>query len=288
MTLSTIIVTFNNENHIDTSLASLPWEGVCMEAWVIDNRSSDRTRERIEAFHRIRPQRAVQKIWNPSNQGYASAVNRGLRSCTGEFILLLGPDAKVLPGSVESMICFLKTHPDVGIVAPQLLHPGGGIQPSCRRFPTYADAFAELSGLPRAFHRRCTPAWKMPDFNHTSLREVDQPEATAIMTRRQALRDVGLMDERFSMFFNDVDWCRRFITRGWKIVFYPDAHIEHKRGASVLAHPIPMIWKSHQGFYRYFQKYNTAIWQTWVNQAVGLLLILTATFRTLARLIKYR
>jgi N-acetylglucosaminyl-diphospho-decaprenol L-rhamnosyltransferase len=288
MILSVIIVTFNSENHIGASLTSLPWEGVLMEAWVIDNQSSDRTRERIEAFHRIHPKRTVHKIWNPSNRGYASAVNQGLRMCRGEFYLLLGPDVKVFPGSIESMMDFLKTHPDVGIVAPQLLRPDGGIQPSCRRFPTYADALTELSGLPRLFPSRCTPAWKMPDFNHMSQREVNQPEATAIMTRRQALRDVGPMDERFSMFFNDVDWCRRFIAKGWKIVFYSDARVEHDRGASVLAHPIPMIWKSHQGFYRYFRKYNTAIWQTWVNQAVGLLLILTATFRTLARLIKYR
>ena len=177
------------------------------------------------------------------------------------------------------MIDFLKTHSDVGLVAPQLINPEGRILASCRRFPTYSDVLFELSGLSRMCSARFTPRWKMPDFEHKTQMEVSQPEATCLMTHRKTLNEVGFMDERFPMFFNDVDWCRRFLMKGWKIVFHPDAKVYHQRGASILAHRIPMIWKSHQGFYRYFQKYAVSLRHKVLNQGLGLHLILAAIFR---------
>ena len=287
MILSVITVTYNNENHIISCLASLPWDNIPMEVWLIDDRSTDRTRERVEEFGQKSPAFSIHKIWNTTNQGYTRSVNQGLSLSQGEFILLLGPDTRIFPGSLETMIDFLKIHPDVGLVAPKLLDPHGRILPSCRRFPTYRDSFFELSGMPRMFPKRFIPAWKMPDFDHRSQQEIEQPEATCLMTHRKILHEVGFMDTRFPMFFSDVDWCRRFLVKGWKVVFYPEAQVEHIKGASILPYRIPMIWKSHQGFYRYFQKYYTSFWQRWINQVLGLLLIFTATFRTLMCLIQY-
>ncbi len=279
--LSVVIVTYNNENHIITCLSSLPWKHLPTEVLWIDNGSKDRTRKMVEEFCHQSPECTIKKLCNPSNRGFACGVNQGLVYSKGDFILLLGPDTRVLPGSTEAMIDFLKTHPEVGLVAPQLIDSENRILPSCRRFPTYRDLFCELSGLLKLFPNRFPSQWKMNDFNHLTQREVDQPEATCLLTHRKALRDVGSMDERFFMFFNDVDWCRRFWSRGWKVVFYPQARIQHTKGASVFPHRLPMIWRSHQGFYRYFEKYAVFVWQRALNQILKILLILAATFRSL-------
>ena len=255
--LSILIVTFNNERHIRPCLDSLPWTRTELDVWVMDNLSADRTRDRIAAFKRSRGPRA-RLHFNPlpSNLGYTAAVNRGLAACRGEWICLLGPDAVVHPGALETMADYLKRHPRVGAVAPRLVNPFGQVQPSCRRFPSVRDAWIEMTGLPRLFPARLSPRWKMADFSHRAIREVEQPEATCLMIRRSVLDTVGPMDDRFPLFFNDVDWCRRIRRKGWAIVFLPGAVVSHVRGASVNRVPVLKIWKSHQGFYRYFSKHG--------------------------------
>ena len=104
--------------------------------------------------------------------------------------------------------------------------------------------------------------------------------------QRRLLDLIGKMDERFPLFFNDVDWCRRVQAAGGLIDFYPEAKILHRRGVSVNAQPYRKIWRSHQGFYRYFEKYNRRPWQRAANQLIGLLLILAATIRSAVRLLK--
>jgi len=257
-----------------------------MEILLIDNNSKDRTKERIQNFSHRLPEFPATTLWNNTNRGYAMGVNQGLSLSRGDYVLLLGPDTKILPGALETMMNFLKTHPEAGLVAPQLVNAKGEILHSCRRFPTYKDVLIELTGLPRLFPSVFLSRWKMADFNHKEEKEVDQPEATCLMTHRKALDDVGFMDEQFTMFFNDVDWCRRFWLKGWKVFFFPIARIEHQKGASVYANQIPMIWKSHQGFYRYFQKYSASSFKKIINYGLGFILIVVAAYRSFAALLK--
>jgi GT2 family glycosyltransferase len=278
--LSVLIVTFNNERHIEACLSSLPWKTLDPEVRLVDNRSTDGTRDRVGTFSRRHPHYKIHAVWNAANLGYAAAMNEALSACRGEWICLLGPDTRVQPGCMERLADFLKRSPGAGAVAPRLVDPGGGTQPSCRRFPTVRDALLEMTGLPRLFPERFRPNWKMTDFGHDSTLSVDQPEATCLMVRRKAFDDAGYMDERFPLFFNDVDWCRRIRRTGWDIVFLPDAVVEHVRGASVNRNPVLKIWKSHQGFYRYFQKYGMTPLQSFANQGIGLLLIATAVLRS--------
>lgn len=280
-TLSIVIVTYNNATTLRDCLDSLPWDRVQIEVRLIDNRSTDATRESIDTYCREYPHRALFTVANPFNAGYAKGVNRGFRDSTGRFILLLGPDTVVYPDTLEAMMDYLQAHPDVGLVAPQLVDPIEAVQPSCRRFPTYADVLLELSLLPRLFPKWLTPRWKMPDFDHRSRRDVDQPEATCLMTHRGPLLDVGLMDERFPMFFNDVDWCHRFRLRAWRTVFLPEIRVRHIKGASVYANRIPMIWKSHQGCYRYFVKYNRSPSEKCINPLLGFILVWAAVIRSI-------
>ena len=278
--LSIIIITYNNQDHIEATLDSLPWKRLSPHLILIDNRSHDYTLRKVDAFKTAHPSCSITTKVNPCNLGYARAVNQGLHLARSEFLLLLGPDASLLPGAADLLIDYMKAHPDVGVVAPQLLDAQGNVAPSCRRFPTVRDLLLELSALPRLFPRRFRPPWKMPDFDHRSPREVDQPEASCLLIRKSVIRDVGGFDIRFPIFFNDVDWCRRVREKGWKIVFLPDARAVHAGGGSVKQSPIPMIWKSHQGFYRYFSKVRRSPAQRAANQLLGLLLIIIASYRS--------
>ena len=278
--LSIIIVTYNNQDHIQKALTSLPWNDFRPQLIVVDNHSSDQTRHRTDAFRKANPSYRIEIVNNTYNLGYARAVNQALDRVTGEVLLLLGPDASLFPEAASKLINVLNENPNAGITAPQLVDAEGSIIPSCRRFPTVGDMFLELSTLPRIFPSRIRPRWKMPDFNHQTQREVEQPEATCLLIRRKVFEEIGGMDERFPIFFNDVDWCRRILAGDWKIVFEPSAKAFHAGGGSVMQFPIPMIWKSHQGFYRYFSKYRRSLGQRMWNPFLGLLLILTAAYRS--------
>jgi GT2 family glycosyltransferase len=278
--ISVLIVTYRSESHIRSCLASLPWENRDLEVCVVDNSPSAETRCRMEAFGRETAGPRLRMLRGLERRSYAAAVNLGLRSCRGEWICLLGPDTKTGRGSLQRLIGFLRRNPDVGAAAPRLVDNGGRTRPSCRKFPEFRDALLEMSGLPRLFPSRFTPRWKMPGFAHDRTAEVDQPEATCLMLRRSVLDEVGPMDERFPLFFNDVDWCRRIRSRGWRIVYLHEASVEHVRGASVNREPALKIWRSHQAFHRYFSKYRNAPADRLALPVLGWLLILTAVLRT--------
>ncbi len=285
--ISVLIVTYRSERHIRPCLASLPGTADGgIEVCVVDNGPSVETRARIGIFTRGLEGRRVRVIPGREPKSYAAAVNLGLRSCKGDWICLLGPDTRMGRGSLERMIRFLKRHSGVGVTAPRLTDAEGLTLPSCRRFPVLRDVLLEMSGLPRLWPSRFTPRWKMPDFRHDRTADVEQPEATCLLLRRRVIDAVGPMDERFPLFFNDVDWCRRIRTAGWRIVFLPDASVEHIRGASVNQEPFLKIWRSHQGFYRYFSKYGASGQQRPLLPVLGWLLILTAVLRSGLSLLK--
>jgi GT2 family glycosyltransferase len=282
--LSLIIVTFNHEREILSCLEAAGRQDWPLEIIVVDNASMDDTRNRITHFQVTHPAIAVTTIWNSTNMGFAAAVNQGLRLSRTPWIALLGPDARMKSNTSRTIIKTLKSRQDAGLAGPRLIQPNGRTQPSCRRFPTYKDLFVELSGMPRAFPESISPEWKMPSFDHEQSAEVEQIEATCLFMRRTAMREVGLMDERFPIFFNDVDWCVRFHRHGWKALFLPEAVVEHDRGSSIFRNRIPLIWKSHQGFYRYFKKYAAGFLQNILIEGLGFLLIFTAMMRMILRI----
>lgn len=278
--ISVLIVTYRSERHILPCLASLPGTADGgIEVRVVDNSPSDETRAVIGKFMAGPKGRRVRVIPGREPASYAAAVNLGLRSCRGEWICLLGPDTRMGRGSLERMIRFLKRHPDVGAAAPRLKNAAGRTLPSCRRFPELRDALLEMSGLPRLWPSRFAPRWKMPAFRHDRTADVEQPEATCLLLRRRVVDTVGPMDERFPLFFNDVDWCRRIRTAGWRIVFLPEASVEHVRGASVNREPFIKIWRSHQGFFRYLSKHGGSGPRRLLLPALGWLFIVTAVLR---------
>lgn len=282
---SIIIVAFNNQYEIESCLESLghALAGFRAEICLIDNCSADET---VPISKKLLLQFDERYHWsmicNETNMGFTKAVNQGLRQAQGDFVLLLNPDTELPADLFQPLIEIFQADPQVGMVAPQLLNPDGSIQPSCRRFPRRRDVIYHALGLHWFFKRsREFNSWKMGDFDHQSQREVDQPQGAFLLARRQAVDQVGLLDERFPMFFSDVDWCRRFIDHGWKILFVPSVQIVHHKGTSIYRNRLKMIWSSHRSFYHYFQKYQRGLFQGFLNLMIGEILIGLALVRSI-------
>jgi GT2 family glycosyltransferase len=250
MDLSVIVVSWNTVGLLRNSLTSLlaDIKGMAAEVFVVDNASADGSAQMVASEFP-----SVRLIANDTNRGFAAANNQAWNLSSGTNILLLNPDTEVQPGAIRTLLTFLKEHPQAGIAAPQLLNSDGTIQRSCREFPTFAGMFAELIGLTKLFPK--LGSYKMLDFDHTTERQVDQPEGAALLLPRKVIEAVGTLDEGYFMLFEEVDWCYRIKKAGYEIWFTPQAKIVHHYGQSIKQVKTRMILCSHRGLYRFWAKH---------------------------------
>lgn len=230
------------------------------EVFVVGSKSGDDEMSQLlrESFSRFR------LLPFEKNMGYGRLVNAGLAKAGGDFLVILNSDMILKPDSLKKMVDYMSANPEIGILGPQLLNINETIQESCFAFHrpmtvVYRRTFlGKTKGGQKEIAR-----FSMKDFDHRSAREVDWMMGTALMTRRQALEEVGPMDERFFMYFEDTDWCRRFWRAGWKVVYYPDAQMYHYHGrASKKSGGITDIffnkytWIHIASALKYFSKYG--------------------------------
>ncbi len=249
---------------------------------VVDNASRDETVRIIKE----KKTKNLDFIQNTVNVGFTKAVNQGIKIAGSEYIFILNPDTQLTEGSVERLMKKISSDNSIGFVAPQLRFPNGSVQYSCRRFPTFWNVLTEMTGLSRIFYRsKLFNGWKMGDFDHKMERDVDQPAGAALMVKKDLLNGLGGLDERFPMFFNDVDLCKRIKNMGKKIVFCPDAVIIHKGGSTVLGRRPALIASSHLSLIRYFLKHHRGIMDVIPNLLISFLLLIGIPFRIIGNLI---
>jgi len=259
--LTIALVTWNSEDDIAECLSSLfhaisKVPEVKLETVIIDNASTDNTIRVIENFLRVTEQNIV-FLRNEDNLGFTKACNQAIHASTGDYIFILNPDTEILNSSIKLMMNYLDDNDDVGVVAPQLVSKHSEIQFSCRTFPKYRDLFFEMLMLASIFPKsEFFSRWKMRYFDHNSLREVDQPMGAALLLKRKVLESVGGLDERFIMFYNDVDFCKRINDAGFKIIFYPDAKVRHSTGVSIYKDRSAMIKHWNSDCLKYFRKHD--------------------------------
>ncbi|MBU4315431.1 glycosyltransferase family 2 protein [Patescibacteria group bacterium] len=162
------------------------------------------------------------------NVGFGSAMNIGIKASHGRYVLIFNPDIVVLPDSLETLASFMDENPDVGMCGPQLSNPDGSLQYSCYRCPTLLIPAYRRTFLGKlSFGKQAVEQYLMMDEDHHEEMEVDSLIGAAIFARRDALNEVGLFDERFFMYYEDNDLCRRFWENGHKVVYYPQAKMIH-------------------------------------------------------------
>ncbi|MCI0421351.1 MAG: glycosyltransferase family 2 protein [Acidobacteria bacterium] len=168
-------------------------------------------------------------IQSPSNLGFGVAANIGFRQSKGEFLLLLNPDVLARPGSIESLLETMRSHPEAGIALPQLRNPDDSLQYSCRRFYTWHTLWKRRGPWRRLLAAHPTVRRHlMQDWDHASVAEVDWGLGAAMLVRKRAVPGPNLFDERFFLYFEDVDLCLRLRRSGWKVIYNPAAVMTHQ------------------------------------------------------------
>jgi GT2 family glycosyltransferase len=252
--LSISIVSYKAKGYLERCLTSVyaGTTGIALEVIVVDNDSRDGTADMVwQSFPQVR------FVGNDANLGFAHGTNQGMRLAEGDFVLLLNCDTEVYDGALERMIGFLRAHPDAGAVGCRLLNSDGTLQFSARKFNSFATEFFEHTYLDRLFrHSKVFGQHLLGGWDYNSMREVDWVTGACLMTRREVIETVGLLDERFFMFAEDADWCWRVREYGRKVYFIPDAQVLHHGGGSSQTLVKEMEMEKYKSKYRLFIKHR--------------------------------
>lgn len=200
-------------------------------ALVVDNASGDESPDRIrKALAREGWEPLVRLVESPENGGFAAGNNLGIRSVEAEAYLLLNSDTLPREGSLERLLAALRERPDAAIVSPRLEGADGTAQVSCFRF--HSPASELIDGARHGWVRRLLARWEVPLPVADARLETDWTSFAAVLVRGRALETVGLLDERFFMYYEDADYCRRVRRGGWTVLHEPAARVVHLRGGS--------------------------------------------------------
>ncbi len=236
--LSVLIVNWNVAPLLRRCLASIAvspgvdvrgeGDGLAAEVIVVDNASTD---DSVAMMEREFPW--VRVVRNRENVGFTRANNQALELARGRYLLFLNPDTEIVGESLVTMVRYMDAHPDVGALGPQLRYADGRIQSSRRRFPTLATAFLESTVLHLWWpNNPVARRYYVADRPDDQEQEVDWVVGACLLVRRQAVEQVGGFDERFFMYSEELDWCRRARAAGWRVVYLPAARVIHHEGKS--------------------------------------------------------
>jgi len=256
--LSIITVTWNGKKYVEECLQSLNQASrTSAEVIVIDNASTDGTPELVgQIFPRFTA------IRNARNLGFAKANNIGIRLSRGKYLCLINSDVVVPPNCLDELYRYMETNPDVAVVGPQMLGPDFAVRRSTMRLPSVSNSFCRAVAADQwPFLSRLVGGQMMSDFRHNHTADVEVLNGWFWMLRREAVEQVGLLDERFFMYGEDMDWCRRFLDAGWRLVFYHGARAVHYGGASSSVAPVRFYLEMQRANLQYWEKHHGLVAQ---------------------------
>ncbi len=275
--LSIIIVSWNAKNYLQECLTSLhAAEGdLRLEIIVVDNASSDGSPELIRAHF---PE--VKLIETGANLGFAKANNLGLKIAAGRYIALINSDVNVAADCLSTLLQYMEQSPTIGLIGPRMMGAKGEVRRSTMKFPNLWDGFVRAMALDTLFKGTgLFRGFLNFDLNFEQVQDVDVLNGWFWMTRREAVQQVGGLDEQFFMYGEDMDWCQRFHKAGWRVVFFPEAESIHYGGASSANAPVR--------FYVEMQRANLQYWKKHHNRASLLCYWLLIGLNDLMRTIGY-
>ncbi len=214
------------------------------EIIVVDNNSGDGTLEMVEKMFTPEVEKnnqqqtlpisktliipPIKTIQAKINGGFAVGNNLGIAGAAGDYLMILNPDIAVVPGALEKMVGYMKGNPPVGIIGPKLINPDGSVQYSARRFPNFFTPLYRrtvVGKLPWA--KRSVDQYLMKDSTHQTNQPVDWLFGACLLISRSVLDKIGLLDERFFMYFEDLDLCRRCWEAGYRVVYFVEVEMVH-------------------------------------------------------------
>ncbi len=253
MDLSIVIVNWNVEKLLQATLTSVyknPPRKHSFEVIVIDNASADNSVQMAEEEF---PQACL--IKSTKNLGFGAGNNLGIKIAQGNIILCLNPDTEVPPGTLDFIVEKFTEDKKLGALGVKLLNPDGTLQSSCKSFPDLDTILWNALALDTAFPKsRIFGKYNMSWFEHNTETEVDQPMGAALAVRRKTIDEIGMFDEQYFMYFEEVDWCYRIKQAGWKIKFFPQATITHHWAQSTKQALFKMNRSWYNSFYKYLRK----------------------------------
>jgi GT2 family glycosyltransferase len=254
MDISIVIVTWNCKAHAEECLMSLAAQktDLNVEVIVVDNASVDGTPDFIEGRFP-----SVRLIRSDTNLGFARANNVGIERTTGTYICLINPDVNVAPDCLQKMHAYMQEHPSIGLLGPKMLCADRTVGRSTMRFPSLWNSFCRAVALDCIVQRSSLfGGFMMRDFAHDHTREVDVLNGWFWMTRRNALEEVGVLDNQLFMYGDDLDWSRRFHKAEWKVVFFAEAEAVHYGGGTTARARIPFYIAMQRANLQYWKKHN--------------------------------
>ena len=257
LTVSVVIVSWNASKYLEECLLSLdeasyPWP---IQIIVVDNASSDDSSAMVRARF---PH--VKLIQNSANLGFAKANNIGIQASTGNYVALVNSDVHVLHDCLQQLVAYAEANPRAGIVGPYVIGGDGKQQISYRGFPRLWNMFCRALALDRLF-----PNVRLFTGYLSTYRVLQSPTPVEILSgcfmivKREAIAAVGLLDEAFFIYGEDMDWCKRFGQKGWSVVFVPAAQSNHYGGASSSNSPVRFFVEMQRADLQYWRKHHSRL-----------------------------
>lgn len=252
------IISYNSLNFLKECLDSLlsypPDKGY--KIVVVDNASSDGSPEFIKNSY---PQ--IKLIINNTNIGFAAANNQAIKSSKSEYVLLINSDCQVYKDSLNKLIEFMDSTPNVGVIGPKIINSDGSIQFSCRKFPSILNAGLHSILTNIVPNNPFSRKYKLVDINRDNPFEVDWVSGSCMLIRRDALDNAGLMDEHYFMYVEDVDLCYQMWKKNWKVFYFPYSEILHHIGGSTTDKKIKASIMMQKSIFYFFWKNYKKSWK---------------------------
>ncbi len=285
MDLSVVIVNYNTKKLTMDCIQSVLNSKLNFqyEIFVVDNASSDGSVEQIKSEF---PH--VHVISNKENVGFSKANNQAIKACSSRYVLLLNSDTIVNENTLDEMISYMDEETNVGAVGCEVNLPDGTLDKACHRgFPTPEASLYYMIGLAKKFPN--SPKYNSYHKSYMNMHEVHDIDCLVgafMMVRREAFEQVGLLDEDFFMYGEDIDWCYRIKEANWRIVYNPTVSIVHYKGASSRRKPFKIVYEFHRAMYLFHKKHFKTKYNFSINGIVYTGITLKLTFATISNLLK--
>lgn len=269
MDLSIIIVNYNTKKLTLECIESIYKSKMnyTFEIFVVDNNSSDNSVEAIkEAFSNVKV------IENKENVGFSKANNQAIKVSKGRYILLLNSDTIVNDTTLSTVIDFMDEHEDAGATGCKVVLPDGSLDKACHRgFPTPEASFYYITGLAKKYPN--SPkfnSYHKSYLNMEEIHEIDCLVGAFMMVRRKTINEVGMLNETYFMYGEDIDWCYRIKEGGWKIFYHPKVSIVHYKGASSRKKPFKIVYEFHRAMFVFYKNHFAPKYNLFINSLVYL------------------